>query len=203
MTEVGPTIDGMAHLHRAEMSPSKIDLLDAWVPTQPWFEGPPPSGGDGGLRDVAAFRFDDPAGEVGIETIVVATADGVQLQVPLTYRDAPLAGADAHLVGTTRHSVLGERWVYDGTADPVWAGALATAVLTGGTQAEAWFEVEGERQVREPNSTVVGSGAPGTPVPDRGDRRWSRVVGVVPVRGVPGAGAAVGGEVSIAVIGPP
>ena len=168
MTVVGPTIDGMAHLHRAGMSPSKIDLLDAWVPTQPWFEGPPRSEGadDEGLRSVAAFRFDDPAGEVGVETIIVATADGVQLQVPVTYRDAPLAGADAHLVGTTEHSVLGTRWVYDGTADPVWAAALATAVLTGGTQAEAWFEVDGERQVREPNSTVVGSGSPGTPVPD-------------------------------------
>jgi hypothetical protein len=167
VTAVGPTIDGMAHLHRAGMSPSKIDLLDAWVPTQPWFEGPPRSEGtdDEGLRSVAAFRFDDPAGEVGVETIIVATADGVQLQVPLTYRDAPLDGADAHLVGTTEHSVLGTRWVYDGTADPVWAAALATAVLTGGMQAEAWFEVDGERQVREPNSTVVGSGSPGTPVP--------------------------------------
>ena len=43
VTAVGPTIDDMAHLHRSGMSPSKIELLDAWVPTQPWFEGPAPS----------------------------------------------------------------------------------------------------------------------------------------------------------------
>jgi len=155
----------MAHLHRAELAPSKIELLDAWVPAQPWFEG---DTGDEGLRSVAAYRFDDPAGEVGVETVVVATADGVQLQVPLTYRDAPLAGAEAHLVGTTEHSVLGKRWVYDGTADPVWATALATAVLTGGTQAEQYFEVDGVREAREPNSTIVGSGTPGATVPEVG-----------------------------------
>lgn len=32
--------------------------------------------------------------------------------------------------------VLDTRWVYDGCADPVWASTLATAILTGGTQAE-------------------------------------------------------------------
>jgi hypothetical protein len=175
----------MAHLHRAGMAPSKIELLDRWVPAQSWFEGPPRFEGarDEALRSVAAFRFDDPAGEVGVETIIVATPDGTQLQVPLTYRSAPLPGADAHLVGTTQHTVLGERWVYDGTADPVWAAALATAVLTGGTQAEAWFEVDGVREVREPNSTVVGSGTPGATVPEVGDLTVEQVEGRTVVTG--------------------
>ena len=40
--------------------------------------------------------------------------------MPVTYRDAPLPGADAWLIGTMDHSVLGKRWVYDGVGDPVY-----------------------------------------------------------------------------------
>ncbi|MGC4856177.1 maltokinase N-terminal cap-like domain-containing protein [Micromonospora sp. DT4] len=75
-----------------------------------------------------AYRFDDPAGEVGIETMLVAAADGPVHQVPLTYRAAPLDDVDEWLVGTTEHSALGRRWVYDGCADPVYAAAVQPAV---------------------------------------------------------------------------
>ena len=102
-----------------------------------------------------AYRFDDPAGEVGIETMLVGAADGPVHHVPLTYRAAPLDGADGWLVGTTEHSVLGRRWVYDGCVDPVYAAALAHAILTGSGQAEQYFEVDGRREVREPTVTVV------------------------------------------------
>ena len=47
--------------------------------------------------------------------------DGSVLHVPVTYRAAPVAGADEHLIGTMEHSVLGRRWAYDGCADPVFA----------------------------------------------------------------------------------
>src|SRR5215218_7739419 len=99
----------MALLHRAEITPTKLELLDAWLPTRAWYRGP----ADPGLAKVGAFRFDDPAGEVGIETLLVQAGDGPVLQVPLTYRAAPLAGAEPWLIGTTEHSVLGRRWVYD------------------------------------------------------------------------------------------
>ena len=29
----------MALLHKADMTPTKIELLSGWVPAQPWFEG--------------------------------------------------------------------------------------------------------------------------------------------------------------------
>ena len=74
------------------------------------------------VEKVAEYRFDDPDGEVGVETIVWRTPRGV-LQVPFTYRAAPLAGPRQFLVGTSDHSVLGPRWVYDGSADPVWAAS--------------------------------------------------------------------------------
>src|SRR5690349_10364756 len=116
----------MAVIHHATITPTKLELLAGWLPGRPWFPG-------GELRQVDAYRFDDPAGEVGVETLLVA-ADGAVVQAPLTYRGAPLEAAEQHLLGTMEHSVLGTRWIYDGCGDPVWAAALATTVLTGGTE---------------------------------------------------------------------
>jgi hypothetical protein len=70
---------------------------------------------------IGAFRFEDPAGEVGIETHLLT--DGTVLyQLPMTYRGAALAGAG--LIATAEHSVLGPRWIYDGVTDPVWVAQL-------------------------------------------------------------------------------
>jgi hypothetical protein len=118
------------------------------------------------LQRLGAFRFDDPAGEVGIETFLVSAGGEAVFQVPMTYRNAALPGKDDFLLGTTEHSVLGTRWVYDGCADPVWAAALATAILTGGTQAEEFLDRNGRLESRPPSATVRGSGASGTSVPE-------------------------------------
>ncbi|SCF26516.1 CG0192-related protein [Micromonospora chokoriensis] len=158
----------MALLHRATLRPTKLDLLAAWLPDKPWFTGSIGTSGTLTGADVVsrgAYRFDDPAGEVGIETMLVGTADGPVHQVPLTYRAAPLDGAEDWLVGTTEHSVLGTRWVYDGCGDPVYAAALARAILTGAGQAEQYFEVDGRREVREPTVTIVVSGVGEAEVP--------------------------------------
>ncbi|HSP76574.1 MAG TPA: hypothetical protein VLO31_10220 [Cryobacterium sp.] len=144
----------MALLYQAELRPSKIEIIEAWAPTQPWFEG---SGG-ASLTTVGSFRFDDPDGEVGIETILVGVGDGLVLQVPLTYRGAPLVEGEAWLIGTMQHSVLGRRWVYDATGDPAYLTAVATAALTGGSQAEQHIDIDGVRVIREPTAVVVGSG---------------------------------------------
>jgi hypothetical protein len=151
----------MALLYRAELRPSKIELVAGWAPTQPWFEGD----ADAALVSVASFRFDDPDGEVGIETLLVRAGDGPVMQVPLTYRGAPLEGGAARLIGTMRHSVLGQRWAYDGAGDPAYLTAVATAALTGGRQADQNVDTDGELVFREPTALVVGSGASGTPVP--------------------------------------
>jgi hypothetical protein len=150
----------MALLHRAELRPSKIELITGWVQAQPWFEGD----ADAALTSVASFRFDDPEGEVGIETLLVRAGDGPVLQVPVSYRAAALDGAEAWLIGTMQHSVLGQRWTYDATGDPAYLRAVATAALTGGSQAEQYHEVDGERIYRDPTAVVVGSGNPGAEV---------------------------------------
>jgi hypothetical protein len=146
----------MALVYNAEIRPSKLDLVKAWAPTQPWFPGT----ADAEFALAGAFRFDDPEGEVGVETLLFSVGDDVVVQVPLTYRGAPLEGGEAHLLTTMEHSVLGDRWVYDGAADPVFIATTATAILTGGSQAELLVPVEGSDSVarREPTALVTGSG---------------------------------------------
>ena len=155
----------MALIHQATMHPSKNELLEGWAPAQPWFAG---DAGEAGIRftSVASYRFDDPDGEVGIETLLVRAGAGPVLQVPVTYRDAPLEAADAFLIGTTEHSVLGTRWVYDGIGDPVYLAAAATVVLGGGRQADQYVDVDGTLVFRESSAEVTGSGTPTTVIPD-------------------------------------
>ena len=148
---------GLVHA-RATITPSKQELVEAWLPTRPWAAG-------AAVEKVAEYRFDDPEGEVGVETILWRIADGTLLQVPFTYRAAPLDGAEEFLVGTSDHSVLGPRWVYDGCADPVWAATIAAAILTGGSQAQMVIERDGEVVDVPPRMEVRGSGSPGAIIP--------------------------------------
>lgn len=158
------TLGVMALLYQAELRPSKIELIAGWAPTQPWFQG----NRDVPLVNVGAFRFDDPDGEVGMETVLVRAGDGPVLQVPLTYRAAPLDGAEPWLIGTMQHSVLGPRWVYDAVGDPVYLTAVATAALTGGHEAEQFVSTDGGLEPRASTAQAVGSGTPGTFVPALG-----------------------------------
>ncbi|WP_068158888.1 CG0192-related protein [Rhodococcus phenolicus] len=150
----------MALIHHAQLSPSKSEILATWVPTQPW------SGGSAELERVDAYRFDDPDGEVGIETHLLRTADGRVLHVPLTYRGAPLGGAEDSLVATMDHSVLGTRWVYDACADPVYVATLVTAIATGGGAADLVDAETGK--ATQGSVKVSGSGTPDSPVPTIG-----------------------------------
>lgn len=146
----------VALLHQATLTPTRLELLSAWIPHQPWLGGADTAE----LTVLGAYRFDDPDGEVGIETHLLAAGTAV-LQVPVTYRAAPLPGAQAALIATTEHSVLGRRWVYDATADPVHAAALATAVLHGGTQADIDVATPTGLRRRAPTTLVTGSGSTG------------------------------------------
>jgi len=150
----------MALLHRAKLHPTKLELLAAWLPSRRWYQGQTVAG----LELVAAYRFDDPAGMVGIETMLVRAGDGPIHQVPVTYRDAPLDGDD-RLIGTAEHSVLGQRWVYDACRDPAYVAALAVAILADGGQAEQFFEVDGRREVRQPTMTITASGSADADIP--------------------------------------
>ncbi|WP_412543075.1 hypothetical protein R8Z50_11505 [Longispora sp. K20-0274] len=148
----------MALIHRATIQPTKLELLADWLTDRPWYQGA------GEPTRIAGYRFDDPAGAVGIETILLRAGDGPVHQVPLTYRESPLAGAESVLIGTMEHSVLGTRWVYDGCADPVYAAALATAILTGAGQVAEFVDVDGRLEPRELSMAIHATGAGRPPV---------------------------------------
>lgn len=143
----------MAYLHDATLVPTKRELLDPWLPQQDWCTLASLE-----FDTVGSFRLDDPDGEVGLEGFLLGPAVG-GIFVPLSYRNAPLEGGEPFLIGTTEHSALGTRWVYDAWGDPVWRTVVADTIRSGGTQAVE--EVEG-RGVRQPSATVVGSGGTGT-----------------------------------------
>src|SRR5689334_4676003 len=106
----------MALLYRATLVPTKLELITAWLPGRDWFDGPAAE-----TELVSRCRLDDRDGQVGLEILLLRAGDGPVYHAPLTYRAGPLAGAEASLLGTAEHSVLGTRWVYDAPADPVYA----------------------------------------------------------------------------------
>ena len=123
-------MSGTAEIHDATLTPTKLELLAGWLPSQDWFHG---SADD--LTRVASYRFVDPDGEVGIETILVKSG-GETYQVPLTYRSEPLAESEHDLIGTLEHSVLGTRYVYDAVGDPVYMVELLRVIHEGDTEAD-------------------------------------------------------------------
>ncbi|MEU9451692.1 1,4-alpha-glucan branching protein [Streptomyces sp. NPDC048277] len=142
----------MAVIHHTTLKPTKVELLAAWLPTRPWYHGSAAPE----LVKAGGFRLDDPEGEVGIEFMVVTEGSGAYL-VPLTYRGAPLEGAEHALVGTMEHGVLGPRWAYDGCHDPVLTAGLL-ALIEGRAEAQAQSETDA------PDREVVRSYAGEGPV---------------------------------------
>src|SRR6476659_4368350 len=142
----------MALFHRATITPTKAELIADWAPTQPW--GPSAAGP---VDVIGSYRFDDPNGRVGMETHLVA-AEGALLQVPLTYRDEPLAGAEGALITEMQHSVLGTRWVYDGLRDPRFVVLLAGVAMTGQGEALGMAVYDGRWHIAPSDVRILGGG---------------------------------------------
>jgi hypothetical protein len=142
----------MAIYHRATLTPTKAEMVADWIATQPW--GPNPGEP---VEVIGAYRFDDPNGQVGMETHV-ATAGGALFHVPVTYRDAPLEGADDSLICEMQHSALGARWVYDGLRDPIFVTMLAAVSMTGQGEAVGMVEIDGRWVVVPSTVSIQGGG---------------------------------------------
>jgi hypothetical protein len=142
----------MAIVHRATITPTKSELIADWAPTQPW--GPP---ADVPIEMIGAYRFDDPDGRVGMETHLVRYGTTL-VQVPLTYRDEPLDGADDALIVEMQHSVLGNRWVYDGLRDPRLVVMFAAVAMTGQGEALSMAMYDGRWYIAPTNVRIQGGG---------------------------------------------
>jgi hypothetical protein len=142
----------MAILHRATITPTKAELIEQWVPSQPWG----PSTADP-ITLIGSYRFDDPDGQVGLETHL-ATAGGVLLHIPLTYRDEPLEGTEGALITKMEHSVLGTRWVYDGLGDPQFVVMLAAVAMTGQGEALGMVHSDGRLYIAPSHVRIHGGG---------------------------------------------
>ena len=142
----------MAIFHLATITPTKAELIAEWAPTQPWGRA-----GDVPIEVIGSYRFDDPEGRVGMETHLVTAGDTV-LQIPLTYRDEPLEGADDALIVEMQHSVLGTRWVYDGLRDPRLVVMLAAVAMTGQGEAVGMAEYDGRWYIAPSNVRIQGGG---------------------------------------------
>ncbi|HJF14554.1 MAG TPA: hypothetical protein K8V32_07075 [Enteractinococcus helveticum] len=136
----------MATIYTAELTPSKKEFVTAWLDKQFW-------GGSGEPELVGTYRFDDTSGEVGFEGFVVKRDDRI-LHLPMTYRAAPLDGAEDYLITRTQHSVLGERWVYDAMADPVGIHMLNQALAGEIQQAEYHFYNEDGQYLGSEDSDI-------------------------------------------------
>ncbi|WP_116247638.1 hypothetical protein [Nocardiopsis sp. FIRDI 009] len=157
----------MAIIHKATITPSKEILIGAWLDGRPW-------AGRGPDQVLGKYRFDDPEGEVGVESFLLRRGDRL-IHLPLTYRGAPLPGHDDHLVGTMEHSTLGTRWVYDGTKDEVAVACYRRALA--GEQEQAELEVwEDGRLVERRAQQVLVSTEPGTGGDGAGTAQGGRVL---------------------------
>lgn len=153
----------MALMHpHTTMSPTKLELLEAWLPSQPWFAGDAAQ-----LTRIGEYRLDDPEGEVGLNGILVTAGDDTVYHVPLTYRGAPLDESDEFFVGTSEHGVLGTRWVTAAIGDPVYRAVLAQTIAQGASGAEEFVTDEsGAITRREIVVPISGSGEAGAQVPE-------------------------------------
>ena len=138
----------MSIIYRTTLTPAKLELLTGWLPSQPWYR---PTGSAPDLVKAGGFRLDDPEGEVGIEFLVAADAqEGVvsPYLVPMTYRGRPRDGDGTGLIGTAEHGVLGKRWIYDGTTDPVLVSELVALI-------QGTAEPQAQSQNDTPDPTVL------------------------------------------------
>lgn len=132
--EQGTTVGAMAIIYRAELSPNKTEILHDFLSSRSWGE-------TGELVLLGAYRFDDPEGEVGVECHLVRVGE-TTYHLPLSYRPLRVDGADEHLLAIMQHSVLGERFVYDGLADETALDCFRRAIC--GEQQQAALDIYDE-----------------------------------------------------------
>ncbi len=115
-------------------------LLREWLPLQRWF---PVKSADFVLEQAGSLGLEDPDGQAQLEVYLLAvtsrTAEGTSrtdvVQVPLSYRSAPLAGRERALIGEIAATDPGAVWVYDAVHDPAFVSVWLELIRTEGHSA--------------------------------------------------------------------
>jgi 1,4-alpha-glucan branching enzyme len=124
------------------LSTALSGLLREWLPSQRWF---PVKSADFSLHQVGGLALEDRAGHAHLEVFLLAVtsraADGGSrtdvVQVPLSYRAAPLAGMERALVGQAGDSGAGPEWIYDAVHDPAFVSAWLELIRNGASSGTA------------------------------------------------------------------
>lgn len=111
-------MERIAEICQATLTPTKEEMI---------------TGLYGPHETIGAFRFVDPRGKVGIETLLIRQG-GPILQVPVTYRDARIE--DRHELAILEHSELGTRHVTRVVADPAAVKEYLRVIIVGDTNAK-------------------------------------------------------------------
>ncbi|MBF4461987.1 MULTISPECIES: maltokinase N-terminal cap-like domain-containing protein [unclassified Rathayibacter] len=131
-----------------------IDRVAAWVADQRWYAS---KGRRPELEIRGAWRLHRAEAEV-IDYLVIdhAGTSPVLYQVPVTVRSAPVAGLEEALIVSD-----GDRFVYDGARDPVFARALLELIAQDGRSDDAGADgaalAEGHRQPGAPIGAYASS----------------------------------------------
>lgn len=157
------------------MSSELEGLLGQWLPRQSWFPALGRETGtvlsaDAGLgepdvipmSDTQVFELDFPVSDSAdplmvqgwVAVVAVGTGENTRrLSVPLTLRTREEDSLRSHLVGRIDDFMLGECFVYDGVADPVFVLYAATAMARG----DSGFAMGGDQA--QLTSVKVGDGS--------------------------------------------
>lgn len=95
-------MSGISIIENAVLKPTKREVAEQWL---------------GYFEHIGSYRFVDPDGQVGIESLIGFDLDRRLVQMPVTYRSAEFDAE--HTLTTMDHSVLGTRYVSNAMGDPV------------------------------------------------------------------------------------
>lgn len=141
-------MSGTAEIHPdATLTPTKMELIRAWLPKQKWFVGDAAQ-----AERIGSFRFVDPWGEISMQTYIIKVGE-MTYQVPITYRGEPVEDAADYLIGELEHSVLGHRYLYDASGDPDYFEELIRVIREADTEAAL-------STGQTPTAHAQGSGVP-------------------------------------------
>lgn len=157
-------MSGISIIENAVLKPTKREVAEQWL---------------GYFEHIGSYRFVDPDGQVGIESLIGFDLDRRLVQMPVTYRSAEFDAE--HTLTTMDHSVLGTRYVSNAMGDPVAVREYIRVILeadNGAQRSDGKVSVldvrgSGNREENSPSGRCAFSRP-------HGSARWATCVSTAP-----------------------